>query len=104
MSTKHLVFFTQLYCPDMTTTATIMTDLCEELASYGINTEVICAQPTYLKDLGIQEFRNLGIGGSLDLVKSPKVECHHGVAIRRVWTFLFDKNNNIGIFRTIVLL
>ena len=75
----QVVFFTQLYYPDMTTTATIMTDIVEDLASYGMNTEVVCAQPTYL-------------------VKSklPKVESHNGVSIRRVWSFLFDKNKNIG--------
>ena len=48
MSTNHIVFFTQLYYPDMTTTAIIMSDLAEDLASYGMKKEVICAQPTYL--------------------------------------------------------
>jgi colanic acid biosynthesis glycosyl transferase WcaI len=95
-SVPHTVFFTQLYYPDMTTTATIMTDLLEDLASYGMTIEVVCAQPTYLKDLGIQEFRNSGIAGSVDLGKFPRIEWHRGVAIRRVWSFLFDKNKNIG--------
>ena len=79
MSTNHTVFFTQLYYPDMTTTAIIMSDLAEDLASYGMDIKVICAQPTYL------------VKG-----KFPRVESHHGVAIRRVWSFLFDKNKNIG--------
>jgi len=79
MSTKHVVFFTQLYYPDLTTTALIMSDLAEDLASYGMDIGVICAQPTYL------------VKG-----KFPTVETHHGVAIRRVWSFLFDKNKNIG--------
>ena len=67
MNTNHIVFFTQLYYPDMTTTAIIMTDLVEDLAAYGMNVEVVCAQPTYVKNLGIKsnlgigEFRNLGI-------------------------------------------
>ena len=75
----QIVFFTQLYYPDMTTTAIIMAELAEDLASYGMNTEVFCAQPTYL-------------------VKSklPKVESHNGVSIIRVWSFLFDKNKNTG--------
>ena len=59
MSTNHIVFFTQLYYPDMTTTAIIMTDLVEDLADYGLDAEVVCAQPTYIKNLGIGEFRNL---------------------------------------------
>jgi len=36
MNTNHIVFFTQLYYPDMTTTAIIMTDLVEDLAAYGM--------------------------------------------------------------------
>ena len=79
MSTNHIVFFTQLYYPDITTTATLMTDLVEDLAGNGMNPEVVCAQPTYLTN-----------------GKFPKVEFHRGVEIRRVWTFLLDKNNNIG--------
>ena len=63
----------------MTTTAIIMSDLAEDLASYVMKTEVISAQPTYL------------VKG-----KFPRVESHHGVTIRRVWSFLFDKNKNIG--------
>jgi putative colanic acid biosynthesis glycosyltransferase WcaI len=75
----HLIFFTQLYYPDITTTAIIMTDLTEDLASYGLNVKVICAQPTYL------------------VKKScPKDEVHNKVVIRRVWTFLFDKNKILG--------
>jgi len=50
MSTNHIVFFTQLYYPDMTTTAIIMTDLVEDLAAYGLDAEVVCAQPTYIKN------------------------------------------------------
>ena len=50
MNTNHLVFFTQLYYPDMTTTATIMTDLVDDLAVYGLDAEVVCAQPTYIKN------------------------------------------------------
>ena len=91
-----------------------------------MNPEVVCAQPTYVKDSDpqISQFRRIGsadyadcadyrdsgprlnikatafngvkIGDSVDLRRFPKSECHNGVAIRRVWTFLFDKNNNIG--------
>ena len=79
MNTNHIVFFTQLYYPDMTTTAIIMTDLVEDLAAYGMNTKVVCAQPTYLARRDC-----------------PKKEKQDGVLIRRVWSFLFDKNKNIG--------
>ena len=47
---NHIIFFTQLYYPDMTTIAIIMTDLVEDLAAYGMNTKVVCAQPTYIKN------------------------------------------------------
>ena len=50
MNTNHIVFFTQLYYPDMTTTAIIMSDLVEDLAAYGLDVEVVCAQPTYIKN------------------------------------------------------
>ena len=50
MNTNHIVFFTQLYYPDMTTTAIIMTDLVEDLAAYGMDVRVVCAQPTYIKN------------------------------------------------------
>ena len=74
-----LIFFTQLYYPDNATTAIILTDLAEDLASYGLNVKVICAQPTYLVKK-----------------KSPEREVRNKVDIRRVWTFLFDKNKNLG--------
>lgn len=79
MNPNHIIFFTQLYYPDMTTTAIIMADLAEDLASYGLDVGVVCAQATYL----INE-------------QSPKTEAHNGVGIKRVWTFLFNKNKNIG--------
>ena len=77
--TTNTIFFTQLYYPDMTTTAIIMTDLVEDLTSYGMNTKVVCAQPTYLV--------------KRDCLKKEK---HNGVSIRRVWSFLFDKNKIVG--------
>jgi len=76
---RSLIFFTQLFYPDITATAVIMTDLVEDLASYGLNVKVICAQPTYL------------------VKKScPKKEVRNKVVIRRVGTFLFDKNKILG--------
>lgn len=79
MSRNTVILFTQLYYPDMTTTAIIMSDLSEDLAFYGLDVHVVCAQPTYL----IRK-------------KSPKTERFKGVKIKRVWTFLFNKNRNIG--------
>ena len=145
MNTNHTIFFTQLYYPDMTTTATIMTDLVEDLAAYGLDTTVVCAQPTYIKNsdpqitqinadlkkmkdqrttykiidqqitpvrspvptpvpsagatgrAGQAQITQIKIGGSADWRKSPRVECHNGVSIRRVWSFLFDKNKILGM-------
>jgi hypothetical protein len=79
MSSNHIVFFTQLYYPDMTTTATIMTDLVEDLADYGLDVEVVRAQPTYIKN-SVPQITQIKIGGSVDLGKSPRVECHNGVS------------------------
>ena len=76
---SHLIFYTQLYYPDMTATAIMMTDLAEDLALYGQNIEIVCAQPTYL----IKK-------------KCPKQELRNKVTIRRIWTFLFDKNKVMG--------
>ena len=56
-----------------------MTDLAEDLASYGQKIEIVCAQPTYQ------------VKG-----KSPKKELRNKVAVKRIWTFLFDKNNILG--------
>ena len=111
MNTNHIVFFTQLYYPDMTTTAIIMSDLVEDLAAYGLDVEVVRAQPTYIKNSVPQitqinadlkkikgqktykiidpQIKQIKIGGSVDLGRSPRVECHNGVSIRRVWSFLF---------------
>ena len=79
MFDPNITFYTQLYYPDMATTAIIMTDLAEDLGAYGLDVGVVCAQPTYLID-----------------ERSPKSEDHNGVRIKRVWTFLFNKNKNIG--------
>lgn len=75
----RIEFFTQLYYPDITTTAIIMKDLAEDLAEQGLATEVICAQPTYL----IKQ-------------QCLKYEVKNGVFIERVRTFLFDKNRLPG--------
>ena len=102
MNTNHIVFFTQLYHPDMTTTAIIMSDLVEDLAAYGMNVKVVCAQPMYIKNSDPQitqinadlkknkgqktykiidpQITQIKIGGSVDLGKSPRVECHNGVS------------------------
>jgi glycosyltransferase involved in cell wall biosynthesis len=87
-----LVFYTQLYYPDVATTAVIMTELAEDLALNGFNVFVNCAQPFYRsKEITL------------------KNECHHGVLIKRVWTTLFDKNlitgrilNGVSFFLNLV--
>jgi len=79
MKKNRIFFITQLYYPDMTTTALIMSDLAENLVSYGLNVNVICAQPTYLVKK-----------------RCPKHEVKNGVEIRRVRSFLFDKNKIPG--------
>lgn len=63
----------------MTTTALIMSDLAENLVVYGLNVNVICAQPTYLVKK-----------------RCPKHEVKNGVEIRRVCSFLLDKNKILG--------
>ncbi|RPJ78391.1 MAG: glycosyltransferase WbuB [Deltaproteobacteria bacterium] len=72
-------FFTQLYSPDLTTTAIIMNDLAEDLVFYGLDISVVCAQPTYLLKR-----------------KCPVSEVINGVKLNRVRTFLFDKNKILG--------
>lgn len=79
MHSQKVTFFTQLYFPDMTTTSLIMTDLAEDLSQYGMDVRVVAAQPTYLGK-----------------TRAPKKETVRGVAIQRVATFTFNKNNNLG--------
>ena len=81
MENNQVVFFTQLYYPDQAATALIMADLAEDLVSCGMRVGVACAQPIYL----LKE-------------RCLKVEVHNGVSIRRLWTFVFDKNQNMGRF------
>jgi glycosyltransferase involved in cell wall biosynthesis len=56
-----------------------MGDLTEDLASYGLNIKVICAQPTYL-----------------NRKKCTKKEVYRQVSINRVWTFLCNKDRILG--------
>ena len=79
MNTNLTTFFTQLYYPDMTTTAIIMTDLVEDLAAYGLDAEVVCAQPIY------KEFRSA----------DPPATARHERAGYADYT---DKNWGIGRF------
>jgi glycosyltransferase involved in cell wall biosynthesis len=79
MADRSIVFFTQLYYPDITTTAVIMTELAEDLALYGLKVKAICAQPTYMNKQ-----------------RCSKIEVHCGVLIRRVWTVLYNKNKMLG--------
>ena len=44
----------------------------------------------------VTQITRIKIGGSVDLEKCPRVECHNGVCIKRVWSFLFDKNKILG--------
>ena len=71
---NHIIFFTQLYYPDMTTIAIIMTDLVEDLAAYGMNTKVVCAQPTYIKnsDPQITPVRSSGPTGQAQITRIRK--------------------------------
>ena len=57
----------------------IMRDLAEDLASYGLDVNVVCAQPTYL----VKQ-------------KCQKHEVKNNVSIKRVRTFLFNKNKISG--------
>ena len=75
MKNNKIIFYTQLYYPDITTTAIIMRDLVEDLASYGYKIKVNCAQPTYINKKSC-----------------PKNEVQRKVKIKRVRTFRFNKN------------
>ena len=45
---------------------------------------------------GQAQITRIKIGGSADWGKLLRIECHNGVSIRRVWSFLFDKNKILG--------
>lgn len=76
---RPIIFFTQLYYPDLSTTSVIMTDLAEDLASFGMDVSVICSQPTYSNKH-----------------KCPKSEKKGGVKIERIIGFTFNKDKNVG--------
>lgn len=85
MKSNTIRIYTQLYHPDPTTTAMLMGDLAEDLVSYGMNVSVVCAQPTYLLNQ-----------------KCPAAEAIEGVDVKRIRTFLFDKNKILGrIFNSV---
>jgi glycosyltransferase involved in cell wall biosynthesis len=79
MDESPIIFFTQLYYPDLSTTSVIMTDLAEDLASFGMDVTVICSQPIY---------SNKHI--------CPKKETKGGVKIERIMSFTLNKDKNTG--------
>lgn len=79
MKTKKITFISQLYPPDLTTTAIVMGDLAESLSNNGFKVNILCAYPTYFR----HDY-------------TSKCEICNGVAIKRIRTFLLDKNKIIG--------
>ena len=76
---KYVCILTQYFYPDVASTGQILTELAEDLAKYGLNVEVITAQPSY------EEFK-----------KCPSKEIYKGIYITRVWSTHFPKNNILG--------
>lgn len=77
---KSILVLCQLYYPEMVSTGQTLTELCSEMSILGWNVEVVCAQPTTIKDSKIID----------------KVISYNGVTIRRVWATRFPKLNLIG--------
>jgi colanic acid biosynthesis glycosyl transferase WcaI len=68
----HVLVLHQHYWPEIAATAQILTDLCEDLATFGHEVTVVCGQPSYR-----------AMGGASRLLKREE---HRGVKIERVWS------------------
>lgn len=62
----------QHYWPEIAATAQVLTDLCEDLASFGHDVTVVCGQPSYR---------------TLTNERQTACEVRNGVTIRRVWSY-----------------
>lgn len=63
----------QHYWPEIAATAQILSDLCEDLVSFGHEVRVVCGQPSY------RALEQKGLASS---------EKHNGVSIERVWSYI----------------
>lgn len=70
----------QLFYPEMVSSGQALTELVEELSSYGLKIKVISSQPTILKDSRVV----------------PKVIDYKGIKIIRTWSTRFPKLSFLG--------
>lgn len=76
---KRILLISQYFYPEMISTGHILTELLLELNKKGIESSVICAQPTY--------YSRERVNKQID---------HHGIDIVRTANTQFDKNSKIG--------
>ena len=74
----------QLFYPEMVSTGQTLTELAEELSSYGLKLKVIASQPTIL--------------GSKE--KVPNVIDYKGITVVRTWSTRFSKLFNSSLVRS----
>lgn len=72
---SELLILCQLFYPELVSTGQTLTELAEQLVSFGVDVEVLCGPPTIL---GREK-------------KVPKQMEHKGIRIRRVWGTRFPK-------------
>ena len=77
---KGLMILSQYFYPDLAATGQLLTELAEDLISYGYNIKVLTAKPSYYKNKE----------------KYLKEEIYRGIEIYRVSATKFDKNIMIG--------
>ena len=77
---KGLMILSQYFYPDLAATGQLLTELAEDLISYGYNIKVLTAKPSYYKNKE----------------KYSKEEIYRGIDIYRVSATKFNKNMMIG--------
>jgi glycosyltransferase involved in cell wall biosynthesis len=77
---KGLMILSQYFHPDLAATGQLLTELAEDIISYGYNIKVLTAKPSYYKNKE----------------KYLKEEIYRGIEIYRVSATKFDKNMMIG--------
>ena len=81
MRSEKIYIISQYFYPDLASTGQVLTELAEDLQSYGRSVRVITGLPNYV--------------GS-DIVEAPKNENYRGIKIKRLNYFRLSKDSAVG--------
>jgi glycosyltransferase involved in cell wall biosynthesis len=77
---KRIVIVSEFFYPNKTGSSKVLTELAEDLSSYGMDVEVVTSRKIYNEEN--QEL--------------SKTEDYKGIKINRVWTSKFNKDSSVG--------